>query len=700
MRRIIRHSVYVLILLIAFAGMPKSVEASEQVKLYGYVRDAYGAPVAKCYIDASDKDYVSINNTYSTEQGYYELDVPKREFYHLWAGKTDQYLFTYVPQIKKVTSGQVAFNLSPGANIVINAYNEQGNLLRDKEFKEVTHSKVFITNLNDIPEYSYLGAVHDDQSDWNWDSTIPSIIVLPKKLYKIHVQWEVPEFGSIVLSADNEGKGYSVGKQGEKIILNLNYEIAKSKLAMLKKEGHSIMSKDIEACTKHIKAAEYYLSQSPPDMKRAVSELNLSLKRSLWTHEQLRLNKAKMDIEKYRKGNILLKIVDAYGNALGNSNIDFTQTSHDFLFGANPIGRNGGYDSEIASLMEDAGVNHSYITTRWGIIEPAPGTFNWENIDNYQKIEEQLERGFKLMGALSLWFCPNSDFSPYYQKDISFEDLKENVYNHMYTLASRYKGKIDVWEINEMNLAEANVLNLTLEQRLEICQVFTRAVKQANPQAKIINGSCALPYEFANSIPFPKLLEGDMPADIIGLEFYYTGVNTDGYQAPVMDLASVSNLLNQYAAFGKPIYIKELSAPSSQVAGSPWWHQHWDEQAQAEYVEKFYTIAFSKPTVQAITWSWGISDEDAFIIDGGLLGPSLKPKPAYFTLKRLIESWATSGSGVTDSNGEYNLKGFAGNYDVTVRTPEGKKLRTTIHVSEQKTNGLIIEFPVDVKDME
>src|SRR4030042_5381546 len=101
------------------------------------------------------------------------------------------------------------------------------------------------------------------------------------------------------------------------------------------------------------------------------------------------------------------------------------------------MGGDGSYDAKIAGLMKDAGVNQSYITARWGLIEPQPGKFDWDNIDSYQKVDEQLGSGFELMGALSLWFSPNSDFSPEYLKNMSFEQLKDNVYNHAYTLAAR-----------------------------------------------------------------------------------------------------------------------------------------------------------------------------------------------------------------------------------------------------------------------
>ena len=709
-------------------------ETTHHVTLYGYVRDMGGSPLPGCYVNISDENYTTLKNAYTDRDGCYRLDVPQHEFYYVWVGvnsETDKYMFSCIPQSRKVASGQAHairtdFNLRPGGNIIIYAYDEQGNLLRNKDFREVTNWKAFATDVNNLPYYNDFSAVNDDYSAWDWDSAIPAFIVLPQTPYKIHVQCEVPEFGKVMLSADNEGKGYVVGKQGEKLILNFNYEAAKSKLAMLQRDYnlfesqgcdilHSV-AKDIELSEEYLKVAEGYLTQDPsPDMRSAARQLNLSLKHSLWTHEQLHLVKAETDIEKYRKGSAKINIVDARGTPLGDCSVCFKQVSHDFLFGANPMGGGSGYDPRCANLMSDAGINSSCITSCWANIEPNVGLFEWGSIDHYQDIQAQLDEGFNLMGSLSLWFYRGGEvgcaFVPQYQDDMTFEELKENVYNHMYTLAGRYSGKIDAWEINEQNLPGANALNLTWKQKLEICEVFAKAVKEANPGAKVLNGSCALPYEFGlakledasanmGGISFPEFLrmlnEERIPVDIIGLEFYYSGVNTDGYPQIGLDLVSASELLDQYSSFGRPIFVKELSAPSAQVPGSSWWHKPWDEQTQAEYVEKFYTIAFSKPLVQAIIWAWGISDADSFIVNGGLLDANLKPKPAYFALKSLVDSWTTTGTGVADSEGEYNFRGFAGNYDVTVTTPDGHSLKTTIHVSEQETSEFTIQFPLDV----
>jgi len=120
-----RLAVLTVALALILVGFPKPAVASGQVELFGYARDSSGAPIANCYIDVSDENYTSLKNTYTNEEGYYELSVPECELYHLWAGKNDAYLFVYVPQSKMATSGQVDFNLEAGANIIINAYNEQ-----------------------------------------------------------------------------------------------------------------------------------------------------------------------------------------------------------------------------------------------------------------------------------------------------------------------------------------------------------------------------------------------------------------------------------------------------------------------------------------------------------------------------------------------------------------------------------------------
>ena len=689
------------------------------VRLSGYIKSTDGVPLANCYIYVSDQDHSFVGDANSDEAGYYELYVSQHEAYNLDVdhySDTDPYLYDYIPgNVEGVERGdtveiRIDFRLKPGANIVLHTYDSNGALLQYKDFRTATNSHAYVTDLNNLPYYGVLRGVHDEASDWD----LPAFVVLPGIPTSIHVQWEIPGFGEIILSPDNEGDGYVVDSQGDKLVLNFNYEAAKSKLAALQtdydlfvSQGYDIsdsVGEDLTSAEAHLVVAEGYLNQDPPEMQGAIQELDLSLNHALWAHEQLHLDKAQVDINTYRKGNARLTIVDHEGSPIPGCSVSFQQIRHDFLFGASPTGRIGD-PVAYAGLLREAGINYAYMEASYKGIEPSPGEFDWDGTDPW--VQDLLDEGFKVFGAVALW-CYRSDglgdiFCPTYFDDMSLEELKTNIYEHMYALVGRYKQDIDTWEINEPNAGWTNPLNLTWDQRFEIYEAAALGIRDADPTAKVLYDSNALPYEFGvrkledtgrkvGGISFPEFLnlivETGIPFDVIGLEFYYSdGV---GYGPPGLDLVSISSILDQYSSFGKPIYVRELSAPSSQVPDTSWWHRPWDEETQAEYLSKFYTIAFSKPLVQEIGWSWGIVDGNTFLTDGGLFHSDLTPKLSYHALKDLLASWTTDGKGRGDGNGEFEFRGFAGEYALTVRCDDGEVADAKIHLREGEDNSFSI----------
>jgi len=105
---------------------------------------------------------------------------------------------------------------------------------------------------------------------------------------------------------------------------------------------------------------------------------------------------------------------------------------------------------------------------------------------------------------------------------------------------------------------------------------------------------------------------------------------------------------------GKPIHITELGIPSANERRTlatyeergrtiPYpidavWHgTEWSEQIQADWVEQFYTICYSMPAVQAITW-WDFTDP-GYMPNGGFLTRDLRPKPSHDRLLKLIAQW-------------------------------------------------------------
>jgi GH35 family endo-1,4-beta-xylanase len=132
-------------------------------------------------------------------------------------------------------------------------------------------------------------------------------------------------------------------------------------------------------------------------------------------------------------------------------------------------------------------------------------------------------------------------------------------------------------------------------------------------------------------------LAANVPFEATGLQLYY----------PNHDLLEIDKMLERFARLGKPIHITELGVPSattedknsSMVTPFGYWHQPWSETIQADWIEQFYTLCYSKSYIEAITW-WDFSDQIGhFWAHGGLLNTEGKPKESFDRLKALLTQW-------------------------------------------------------------
>jgi GH35 family endo-1,4-beta-xylanase len=123
---------------------------------------------------------------------------------------------------------------------------------------------------------------------------------------------------------------------------------------------------------------------------------------------------------------------------------------------------------------------------------------------------------------------------------------------------------------------------------------------------------------------------------VIGLQLYY----------PDQDLFEIDRLLERFSQLGKPIHITELGVSSSMQKDEEsyfkeptgLWHSPWSETVQADWIEQFYTICYSKNNIQAITW-WDLVDGGSFIPYGGLLREDMTPKLGFYRLQKLFNQW-------------------------------------------------------------
>ena len=113
-------------------------------------------------------------------------------------------------------------------------------------------------------------------------------------------------------------------------------------------------------------------------------------------------------------------------------------------------------------------------------------------------------------------------------------------------------------------------------------------------------------------------------------------------------------ILDRFGKFGLPICVTEFD---QEVA---------DEELQGNYMRDFLTVMFSHPSVINFTM-WGYWDGSHWKNNAPIYRKDWSLKPGGEAFKNLVfKQWWTSAEGETDARGEYRLRGFLGDYDLTV----------------------------------
>jgi len=728
---------FLLIVLIFIMSVPHPDAAlADSVEIHGYVYDIEGNPVKGVSVEAFSltPPWVVYGRASTDARGHYafSLDRPKRlddpvpshnglpiyEGYEIdvaWSGK--EWIGTYcVVNTEDKNSIEQDFILKSAGALRLKAYSQNGTLIEkfpDPGSIENPTRPVYTTDFHwrvvQSHFMAYLGIIV-------LSLNTPNVINFP---------WNVPGFGRVILRADNDGKGFTLTRQGETKTINLNYELARTEFRLLREsyegyldEGYIIsenLSLNIQSACELLQKAD-----STTDDAQKAHIADLCLNRTLWAAESLELEKALQDIERYRKGNATVQLVDENGKAMEGVDVAISQITHDFLFGADlekPL------DLHAYSLLREVGINYALLDFAWYGTERPLGRYIF--LDKYPLTDVELlgKMGFRMGATCLIILEPIPSAWDTGLLNLNFEQLKSKIYEHVYKLATTYSDYIDYWTIVHNPHVEQNHLGFTQEQNIELIKTGIAAVKSADPTAEIFlyfDGTCGYitatalvrnddkytvdPYTFIS-----RLKEYGIDHDGICLCINYGSLDEfksgfwplgDRIPYPFRDLASISRILDWYCTLSEPIHITEFHAPGDFTSNLGYWHKRsWDEGLKTEWIKKFYTIAFSKPLMREIAY-WCAIDKDFQRANRGLLDVYYSPRESFHALKRLItENWTTRLHMRTDANGLLEFRGFAGDYNITVSTEdftgnfsihvyEGAGKTYTINLGKAKAEGV------------
>lgn len=464
-----------------------------------------------------------------------------------------------------------------------------------------------------------------------------------RQAFGVNVRWNVEGFGYIYITADNAGEFYRLPPSGT-VTLNLNYELAASRVARNRRrlDAHrkSGLAPSRETAS-YVDIAEGYLA----DARRAVQDpascgllSQRSLTYAMWASEMIELEKATLDIARRGRRTDFFTGCDARGY--------FQMDVELFL-------------ERFTELFDYATITHYLISGVFEDFEQEEGKLRFDLRDAL--LRRLRDRGIVVEGR-PLWWSYKTT-TPDWLRKKSYDGVRAYVENHVRRVVSHYGDSLYAWEVVNEFHDWANECRLTADQIIEVTRLACDVARDTNPNVKRLINNCAPFAEYVQlgkmtelDAPYPQrtpyrflkqLVDAGVDFDIAGIQMYF----------PYRDLADTFLLMEKFGALGKTVQLTEVGAPSgpsedsiasgkSGITQDPFaWHRPWDEELQADWMEGMYTLACSKPWIEAINW-YDFVDPFSWIPTGGFLRSPKGEKRAIFDrLLALKSRWNSMAEG-------------------------------------------------------
>lgn len=392
------------------------------------------------------------------------------------------------------------------------------------------------------------------------------------------------------------------------------------------------------------------------------------------------LRQTKTRIEHGRKGDGIITVRNTKGPIAG-ATVRITQLRHLFRFGCNLFRfgqlNEGALEEQYRWRFADL-LNYATLGFYWDSYERERAKPSYDYTD--QVTDWCQKQGITSKGHPLVW-----DFADPLWLPGDFVDIRRLSNMRVYEIVSRYKGRIEVWDV----VNEPTHLG-RFKTRLGDWAISMGIVPYVSEHLKIARranpGATLLVNDYRTDSSFYEILDalrdnGKLLFDGIGIQSHMHG--------GVWPLSRVWDVCDTYGRLGVPIHFTETTIVSGlQLEGRKWDETTRDGEArQADYVSKFYSALFAHPAVEALSW-WDFSDDQAWQgAPAGLLRKDMSPKPVYERLMKLIKGeWWTRTEGMTNEQGEFASRAFFGSHLVTVRLPNGTTVKKEVEWNRGKPN--------------
>ncbi len=289
---------------------------------------------------------------------------------------------------------------------------------------------------------------------------------------------------------------------------------------------------------------------------------------------------------------------------------------------------------------------------KFGPLRPTPTTYNFTDADALVQFAH--DHQIKVRGHNFVW---HEQLPTWFASTVTKDNAKQILTEHIHTVAGRYKGKIQSWDVvNEaVNPTDGRSDGLRKSPWLELLgpeylALAYRTARQADPHAKLTyneygieNESEADQTKRAATLDLLKSLKAaGAPLDALGIQSHISAGNGQTWGKGLRDLIS------QAQSMGLEIYLTELDVNDDAVPGIP------DSAADiaardktvADVYRDYLTVALENTAVKSVL-TWGVTDKHSWL--NGIkshreklpnrpqrplpFDPDYQPAPAFFAMR-------------------------------------------------------------------
>jgi GH35 family endo-1,4-beta-xylanase len=397
------------------------------------------------------------------------------------------------------------------------------------------------------------------------------------------------------------------------------------------------------------------------------------------------------NIEKYRKSDLKVQIVDPTGRPVQDLVATVDQTRHAFNFGVSlgffepndirPQGDEKGAPvtpQELALMPTCFNASMIPFSGKWMYTEPAKDQVNFSDLDKYI--------GFCADHDITVEYHFLTGLAPAWLRGNQAEALKR-LPAHAMGLVDRYHNQVKYWQLtNEQNLVRG------------VPEIY-KSIRAKYPDLKLGIADCVKFYS-GDDNPIGKRMDMYRGVQMIpwlksqGVQLDYFGIHGHRPYGLWADPRTMYDVFDTIAKMGVKLHVTEMLLPLGDQIVGPMRRGIWTPALQADFLQDYLTVCFSHPAMELVNF-WGLA-HDGWGESAGLLDDQLKPRPAFDRIKHLVNDvWHTRVSVPLPLDGTIATRAFHGDYALTVALRDGRVAKATFAVPEGA--GTNVRYCLDTK---